>query len=89
MDSTSRLGDIHVQHRVSSYHQLVCMMASHAVASWSHYHSSANHVTKSSFEKLHEAFTVKQHVLGRVWPASYVLENRSYFLIFAHKMFRL
>ena len=34
MDSTSRLADITVQHRVSSHHQLVCMMASHVVASW-------------------------------------------------------
>ena len=70
MDSASRLGDIPVQHRVSSHHQLVCMMASHAVASWSHYHflSSPNHFTKSSSEKLHEAFTEKQHVLKRVRP---------------------
>ena len=51
MESTSRLGDIPVQGRVLFHHQLVCMMASHAVASWSHYHSSANHLTKSSFEK--------------------------------------
>ena len=64
------------------------MMASHAVASWSHYHFGPNHFTKSSFQKLHEAFTEKQHVLGRVWPASDVLVNRSYFLIFA-QMFRL
>ena len=85
MDSTSQLGDIPVQRRVSSHLQLVCMMASHAVASWSHYHSSANHFTKSSSEEFHEAFTEKQHVLGRVRPASNVLENRSYFLIFAHK----
>ena len=54
-DSTPRLADILVQHRVSSHHQLVCMMASHAVASWSHHHFG----TKSSFEKLHELFTRK------------------------------
>ena len=71
IDLTSRLGDIPVQSRVSSHHQLVCMMASHAVASWSHFHFGPNHFTKSSSEKLHEAFTEKQHVLGRVWPASH------------------
>ena len=48
------------------------MMASHAVASWSHYHFSANHFTKSSPEKLHEAFPEKQHMLGRVWSASHL-----------------
>ena len=72
MDSTSGLGDIPVQRRVSSPHQLVCMMASHAVASWSHFHFGPNHFTKSSSEKLHEAFPEKQHVLGRVWPASHL-----------------
>ena len=70
-DLTSRLGDIPVQRRVSSLHQLVCMMASHAVASWPHYHFGPNHFTKSSSEKLHEAFPEKQHMLGRVWPASH------------------
>ena len=71
MDSTSRLADITVQHRVSSHHQLVCMMDSHAVASWSHYHFGPNHFTKSSSEKLREAFPEKQHMLGLVWPASH------------------
>ena len=71
MDLTSRLGDITVQRRVSSHHQLVCMMASHVEASWPHYHFGPNHFAKSSSEKLHEAFTEKQHMLGRVWPASH------------------
>ena len=47
------------------------MMASHAVASWSHYHFGPNHFTKSSSETLHEAFPEKQHMLGRVWKASH------------------
>ena len=72
MDSTSRLGDIPVQGRVSSHHQLVYMMASHAVACWSHYHFGPNHFPKSSSEKLHEAFTEKQRMLGRVWSASHL-----------------
>ena len=89
MDSTSRLGDIPVQRRVSSHHQLVCMMASHAVTSWSHYHFGRNHFTKSSFEKLHEAFTEKQHMLGRV-PARHLTSWRTDPIFdFCTQMFRL
>ena len=71
MNLTSRLGDITVQSCVSSHHQLVCMMASHVVASWPHYHFGPKHFTKSSSEKLREAFPEKQRMLGRVWPASH------------------
>ena len=72
MNLTSRLGDITVQRRVSSHHQLVCMMASHVVAiSGPDYHFVPNHCSKSSSEKLHDAFPAKQHMLGRVWPASH------------------
>ena len=52
MDLTFRLRDIPVQRRVSSHRQLVCMMASHMVASWPHFHFGPNHFTKGSFEKL-------------------------------------
>ena len=41
------------------------------VAPWSHCNFGPNHFTKSSSEKLHEAFPEKQHMLGRVWPASH------------------
>ena len=88
MDSTSRLGDIHVQHRVSSHHQLVCMMASHAVASWSHYLSVqiiSRRAPLRNFTRLSPKSSTCSNVSG---PASNVLENRSYFLI-CTQMFRL
>ena len=38
----------------------------------SHYHFGPNCFTKSFSEKLHEAYPEKQHMRGRVWPASHL-----------------